>query len=180
MSSAGRKSGTLQGLTIFRQCVLYITSLLTQIQDSPIFQLQVTFAALQESSQSVFNPSRLVESLHLRTSEQQDAQEYAYTSLILYHSLSLSLFRFSKLFMSHLDAEFKEQADPTVRMLIESQVKTLYTSSLTKTSFEQPLYGQFQGSQVYGTHCHTCKYQSERTSDFLEMEVGLDVSLSTL
>jgi hypothetical protein len=43
---------------------------------SPIFQLQVTFAALQESIQNVFNPARLIESLHLDTTEQQDAQEY--------------------------------------------------------------------------------------------------------
>ncbi|KAJ3544080.1 hypothetical protein NMY22_g2917 [Coprinellus aureogranulatus] len=105
------------------------------LKDSPIFQLQVTFAALQSSKEGVFNPSKLVESLQLRTSEQQDAQE------------------FSKLFMSHLDAEFKKQADPAVRMLIESQ---------------------FQGSQVYGTFCHACQYKSERTSDFLEVEINLD------
>ncbi|KAF5315656.1 hypothetical protein D9611_004911 [Ephemerocybe angulata] len=106
-----------------------------RFKDSPIFQLQVTFAALQESKESVFNPSHLVESLQLRTSEQQDAQE------------------FSKLFMSHLDAEFKKQSDPAVRMLIESQ---------------------FQGSQVYGTFCHACQYKSERNSDFLEVEVNFD------
>lgn len=44
-------------------------------QETPIFQLQATFAALQESSESVFNPIKLVESLKLRTTEQQDAQE---------------------------------------------------------------------------------------------------------
>ena len=44
-------------------------------QQSPLFHLQVTFTALQESTQSVFNPNKLVESLQLRTSEQQDAQE---------------------------------------------------------------------------------------------------------
>ena len=44
-------------------------------QETPIFQLQATFAALQESSESVFNPVKLVESLKLRTTEQQDAQE---------------------------------------------------------------------------------------------------------
>jgi ubiquitin carboxyl-terminal hydrolase 48 len=48
-------------------------------QDSPVFQLQVTFAALQESTQNVFNPTRLVESLKLRATEQQDAQEYVIT-----------------------------------------------------------------------------------------------------
>jgi ubiquitin carboxyl-terminal hydrolase 48 len=45
-------------------------------QDSPLSQLQVTFAALQAGNQEVFNPTKLVESLQLRTSEQQDAQEY--------------------------------------------------------------------------------------------------------
>jgi hypothetical protein len=49
-------------------------------QESPIFQLQVTFAALQESTQSVFNPAKLVESLQLRTTEQQDAQESVFSS----------------------------------------------------------------------------------------------------
>ena len=44
-------------------------------QETPIFQLQATFAALQESSESIFNPVKLVESLKLRTTEQQDAQE---------------------------------------------------------------------------------------------------------
>lgn len=47
-------------------------------QESPIFQLQVTFAAMQNSKQSVFNPVKLVESLRLRTTEQQDAQEYVF------------------------------------------------------------------------------------------------------
>lgn len=46
-----------------------------KFKDSPIFQLQVTFTALQEGRLSVFNPIKLVESLRLRTSEQQDAQE---------------------------------------------------------------------------------------------------------
>jgi hypothetical protein len=45
-------------------------------QESPVSQLQVTFAALQVGNQQVFNPTKLVESLQLRTSEQQDAQEY--------------------------------------------------------------------------------------------------------
>lgn len=47
----------------------------TKFEDSPIFQLQVTFAALQYGNKTVFNPVKLVESLQLRTSEQQDAQE---------------------------------------------------------------------------------------------------------
>ncbi|KAF9475859.1 cysteine proteinase [Pholiota conissans] len=102
-------------------------------KESPIFQLQVTFAALQEGNKSVFNPKNLVESLQLRTSEQQDAQE------------------FSKLFMSHLDAEFKKQSSPVTKTLITDQ---------------------FQGTQIYGTICHACKNRSERVSDFLELEIS--------
>ena len=36
----------------------------------------MTFAAMQYSSLSAFNPVKLVESLKLRATEQQDAQEY--------------------------------------------------------------------------------------------------------
>ncbi|KAF8511943.1 cysteine proteinase [Hysterangium stoloniferum] len=73
------------------------------LEESPIFQLQVTFAALQESTQNVFNPVKLVESLQLRASEQQDAQE------------------FSKLFMSHLATEFEKQAVSSLKTLLADQ-----------------------------------------------------------
>ncbi|KAK7054721.1 hypothetical protein VNI00_003184 [Paramarasmius palmivorus] len=101
--------------------------------ESPIFQLQVTFAALQESIQQAFNPTKLVESLQLRTAEQQDAQE------------------FSKLFMSHLDSEFKKQPNPRLKSLITDH---------------------FEGTQVYGTVCDRCNYKSERSSNFLELEIS--------
>ncbi|KAF7363613.1 hypothetical protein MSAN_01018400 [Mycena sanguinolenta] len=104
-----------------------------KFKDSPTFQLQVTFAALQGSTQSVFNPTKLVESLELRTTEQQDAQE------------------FSKLFMSHLDAEFKKQSNPALKSLITDQ---------------------FQGKQVYGTICSNCGSVSARDTDFLEIEIS--------
>ncbi|KAL1710109.1 hypothetical protein EV121DRAFT_252295 [Schizophyllum commune] len=94
-----------------------------KFKQSPLFHLQVTFTALQESTQSVFNPNKLVESLQLRTSEQQDAQE------------------FSKLFMTHLASEFNKQSNPSVRSLVADQ---------------------FEGIQLYGTRCDTCKTQSER------------------
>ncbi|CAL1704590.1 unnamed protein product [Somion occarium] len=74
-----------------------------KFEESPIFQLQVTFAAMQESIQSAFNPIRLVESLKLRTTEQQDAQE------------------FSKLFMAHLDSEFQKQTLPGLKSLLADQ-----------------------------------------------------------
>ncbi|KAF9820152.1 hypothetical protein IEO21_01585 [Rhodonia placenta] len=84
------------------------------IAESPIFQLQVTFAAMQESTQSAFNPVKLVESLKLRTSEQQDAQE------------------FSKLFMAHLDTEFAKQSDPGLKTLISDQGKQSYCTICEK------------------------------------------------
>lgn len=74
-----------------------------KFEDSPIFQLQVTFAALQESKQRVYDPGKLAESLKLSTSEQQDAQE------------------FSKLFMSHLDMEFQAQSAPSLKTLVSTQ-----------------------------------------------------------
>lgn len=104
-------------------------------EDSPIFQLQVTFTALQECTQNVFNPEKLAESLKLSTSEQQDAQE------------------FSKLFMSHLDAEFQKQSLPSLRSLVSNQ---------------------FQGEQVYGTICSNCHNKSERSTDFLELEINIE------
>ncbi|KAF4603807.1 hypothetical protein EYR38_004223 [Pleurotus pulmonarius] len=108
-------------------------------KESPIFQLQYTFAALQECTQSVFNPTKLVESLQIRTAEQQDAQE------------------FSKLFMSHLDAEFRKQVTPSLRSLVADQ---------------------FEGKQVYGTVCDRCSYRSERPSTFLEIEINLEANSS--
>ncbi|KAI0831247.1 cysteine proteinase [Trametes gibbosa] len=106
-------------------------------EDSPIFQLQVTFAAMQYSSLNAFNPVKLVESLRLRATEQQDAQE------------------FSKLFMAHLDTEFKKQQDPDLQSLIANQ---------------------FEGKQVYNTVCQNCQRRSERDSDFLEIELNLENS----
>ena len=34
---------------------------------------------------------------------------------------------------------------------------------------------QFQGELVYGTLCHNCRSKSERTSDFLELEINIEV-----
>ncbi|KAI0293067.1 hypothetical protein BC826DRAFT_1016774 [Russula brevipes] len=107
--------------------------------DSPIFQLQTTFAALQESRMKVFNPEKLVGSLQLRTNEQQDAQE------------------FSKLFITHLDDEFKKQPDPALKHLVSNQ---------------------FEGIQTYATTCMRCGARSENNSDFLEIELNLEDNAS--
>ncbi|KAI6118845.1 hypothetical protein EV401DRAFT_2057534 [Pisolithus croceorrhizus] len=106
-----------------------------KFEDSPIFQLQVTFAALQESGLRVYNPEKFAESLKLSTSEQQDAQE------------------FSKLFMSHLDIEFRKQSAPSLKTLISTQ---------------------FQGQLVYGTICSNCESRSERSNSFLELEINIE------
>ncbi|KAF9647555.1 cysteine proteinase [Thelephora ganbajun] len=112
-----------------------------RFEETPIFQLQTTFAALQESSESVFNPIKLVESLKLRTTEQQDAQE------------------FSKLFISHLDEAFQKQSQLGLRTLVADK---------------------FQAEQVYGTICGRCNNQSNRTSDYLEIEVNIEKNGATL
>ncbi|TFY67092.1 hypothetical protein EVG20_g4062 [Dentipellis fragilis] len=80
-------------------------------EDSPVFRLQATFAALQEGKKSVFNPIKLVESLKLKTNEQQDAQE------------------FSKLFMSHLDNEFQKQLNPALKHLLADQGQQAYCTT---------------------------------------------------
>ena len=36
-------------------------------------------------------------------------------------------------------------------------------------------FGQFQGEQVYGTICGRCNNQSKCTSDYLEIEVNIEV-----
>ncbi|CUA74929.1 ubiquitin carboxyl-terminal hydrolase 48 [Rhizoctonia solani] len=104
------------------------------VEESPIYQLQMTFGALQHSNEKAFNPVKLVECLGIRAGEQQDAQE------------------FSKLFMSHLDNEFKKQENTLVRSLVTDQ---------------------FEGRQVYGTRCATCQNASEHQSTFLEIEISL-------
>ncbi|KAF8623508.1 hypothetical protein AX15_006291 [Amanita polypyramis BW_CC] len=88
--------------------------------DSPIFHLQVTFAAMQQGNQTVYNPSKLVESLALRTAEQQDAQEFA------------------KLFMSHLDAEFQRQPVLSLRSLITDQFQGKQVHTTVCNSCKRP------------------------------------------
>jgi hypothetical protein len=60
---------------VFAAAIHSVAKVDSCLQESPIFQLQTTFAALQESRMKVFNPEKLVGSLQLRTNEQQDAQE---------------------------------------------------------------------------------------------------------
>lgn len=39
---------------------------------------------------------------------------------------------------------------------------------------------QFEGEQIYGTMCHSCGNRSERTSQFLELEVNFKVMVLEL
>ncbi|KAG9012112.1 hypothetical protein FRB93_002255 [Tulasnella sp. JGI-2019a] len=79
------------------------------LQESPVYQLQVTFAFLQRSSQNVYNPQTLVDSLRLPASEQQDAQE------------------FSKLLLHHLESVFAKQSVPSLKTLVADQFSGLLT-----------------------------------------------------
>lgn len=84
--------------------------------------------------------------------------------------IKLTCLRFSKLFMSHLDAEFRKQAAPSLKSLVADQVH-----SSTCIFFDYPNSSKFEGKQVYGTVCDRCSYRSERPSTFLEIEINLEV-----
>ncbi|BGP22765.1 ubiquitin carboxyl-terminal hydrolase 48 [Rhodotorula toruloides] len=78
--------------TKFREGVYSVLPPATGIvESSPVFQLQVLFTFLQTSKQAVYDPDPLVESLKIKKTEQQDAQE------------------FSKLFLNLLDMQFQKQ-----------------------------------------------------------------------
>ncbi|ORY26328.1 hypothetical protein BCR39DRAFT_541321 [Naematelia encephala] len=59
---------------------------------------------------------------------------------------------FSKLFMSLIASEFAKQPDPALKSLLTDL---------------------FEGTLEYTTQCDQCKYQSETTSSFLELELSL-------
>jgi hypothetical protein len=79
------------------------------LQESPIFQLQTTFAALQESRMKIFNPEKLVGSLQLRTNEQQDAQECV-----------ILMFTIDRPLIAHID--FPSYSSPTWTMSSRSNL----------------------------------------------------------
>jgi hypothetical protein len=78
--------------------------------------------------------------------------------------------------MSHLDSEFQKQHNPDLKSLVASQASISSVLALATCSH----FFQFQGKQVYGTICEKCKCRSERESDFLEIEVSIDVSFRKL
>lgn len=78
---------------------------------------------MQHSVLNAFNPVKLAESLKLRATEQQDAQEYVALLARCINSIIDNSPRFSKLFMAHLDNEFRKQQNPELQSLIPNQVK---------------------------------------------------------
>ncbi|EIN07261.1 cysteine proteinase [Punctularia strigosozonata HHB-11173 SS5] len=124
------------------------------LEGSPLFQLQVTFAALQESKLAVFDPVKLVKVLGLDEEEQQDSQEFA------------------KLFLTHLEQEFNQQQGiPIIRSLIADQVLPNIQHAFTKA----PETFQFQGNQIDSITCEACQHRSEQGSAFLELPIVLEV-----
>lgn len=72
--------------------------------------------------------------------------------------------------MAHLDTEFKKQQNPELQSLIASQVR-----STGRWTGYQLMSSQFEGKQVYNTVCQHCHRRSERDSDFLEIELNIEV-----
>ncbi|KAI0079874.1 cysteine proteinase [Panus rudis PR-1116 ss-1] len=158
-----------------------------KFQESPIFQLQVTFAAMQEGIQSAFNPVNLVESLKLRTTEQQDAQE------------------FSKLFMAHLETEFQKQTIPGLKSLMadqfqgkqvygtlcsrcqtrserESDFLEIEVNLLNNSKLEDRLEALLEPEELSGDnkyHCSVCDslQDAQRYTEFRTLPPVLHVSL---
>ncbi|KZV97028.1 cysteine proteinase [Exidia glandulosa HHB12029] len=86
------------------------------LENSPVFQLQMTFAGLQMGAQKAYDPVRLAECLGLRAAVQQDAQEFA------------------KLFLDLLDKQFKLQEVESLKNLIPDQFegKRMYANVCSK------------------------------------------------
>lgn len=72
--------------------------------------------------------------------------------------------------MAHLDTEFKKQQNAELQSLIASQVRP--TGRWTGHGL---MFSQFEGKQVYNTVCQNCHRRSERDSDFLEIELNIEV-----
>ena len=69
--------------------------------------------------------------------------------------------------MTHLDAELKKQNAEFLKSLITDQVTWFLLTIVIILQFSK-----FQGTQVYSTICHSCENRSEKTSEFLELEIS--------
>ncbi|KAH7102370.1 cysteine proteinase [Auriculariales sp. MPI-PUGE-AT-0066] len=103
--------------------------------ESPLFQLQTVFAGLQSSIQRYHDPTPLVSSLELPMDVQRDAQE------------------FGKLFLDHLDKQFRTQTNEDLRQVVTST---------------------FQGVNVNVIQCSRCHTRSEREELFDDIVVTLE------
>lgn len=101
---------------------------------SPLGQLQLIFARLQFSLKSSVDPTQFVNSLDLDVSQQQDAQE------------------FSKLFLTLIEEDLKNQKNPEVRSIVQKQ---------------------YCGDYVYITKCLNCQNESKRPSTFYELSLNI-------
>ncbi|GAA6004527.1 hypothetical protein JCM10207_000918 [Rhodosporidiobolus poonsookiae] len=135
------------------------------VKGSPVFQLQALFAFLQNSKQAVYDPSPLIESLRLDTTEQQDAQE------------------FSKLFLQVLDAEFKKQGkraeqeggDGKVERLVEElfEGKMSYATKCLNCQHVSARQTSFLEVEVNLKHQNNTKLE-DRIKESLKPEVLKD------
>lgn len=127
------------------------------LQASPLFQLQVLFAFLDKSTQSVYDPAPFVKSLRLNTTEQQDAQE------------------FSKLFLDLLSREFKKQVGTTndgkqpIANLLADQFEgtTTYGTKCTQCKYKSERADSFNELEL--TLTRGCKLE-DRIAALLESE----------
>ena len=101
---------------------------------SPLGQLQLIFARLQFSLKSSVDPTQFVNSLDLDVSQQQDAQE------------------FSKLFLTLIEEDLKNQKNAEVRSIVQKQ---------------------YCGEYVYITKCLNCLTESKRPSTFYEFSLNI-------
>lgn len=92
---------------------------------------------MEFTNRRAVDPNDFISKLGLDPQVQQDAQE------------------FSKLFMSLLEANLKEQTNERVREMVEKQ---------------------FRGELAYVTKCMKCKRESKRPSCFYELDLTLQVS----
>jgi hypothetical protein len=137
---------------------------------------------MQQGCRSYYTPKKLTKALNLKTSIQQDAQEYVHIfpsccsqlnapTLLLLASgwqhaaiieglvtngvlcVCVCVCRFYKLFLDYLEERFRQSSNESVKNLAR----------------------QFQGEYAYTTVCQACKNVSQRKCQFSELELNLKV-----
>ncbi len=100
---------------------------------SPIYQLALTFAAMQLSVKAYHDPTGLVESLQLKKGDQQDASEWVGVDGGGHaggnSQYLLPVQRFSKLFMSLIGDELEKGDDEALKTVIDDEASGSCRSS---------------------------------------------------